>query len=224
MITAVAAELADAIRTQAVQAGADSPHVRGSDWRMATVQTVGADGTITTTDGVIARRLETYSQPTVGDVVVITGSGVGSWLCWGRMGADAATGAWVSYTPSWTASTTNPTLGNGTVVGRYALAGKVCHVTIRLIPGSTTTFGTGTYLFGVPFTAASANVEYMGVARLTAGSTFIGQVDLGAGGALMNATFPSQSNPGIAANMSTVAPATFASGHTLRMSLTYEIA
>lgn len=224
MITAAAADLADAIRTQAVQAGAQSPQVRGADWRMATVQTVGSDGTITTTDGVIARRLETYSQPTVGDVVIITGSSAGSWVCWGRLGTDAATGAWASYTPSWTASTTNPVLGNGTLIGVYTVWGKTCHAAIRLIPGSTTTFGSGTYLFGVPLTAASVGVEFMGVARLTAGSTFIGQVDLGAGGSAMNATFPSQSTPGIAANMSTVAPATFASGHTLRMSLTYEIA
>ena len=224
MIASVAANLADAIRKQAVQAGADSPEVRGADWRMATVATVGGDGTITTTDGVIARRLETYTQPTVGDVVVITGSGAGSWVCWGRMGADAATGAWVPYTPSWTASTTNPVLGNGTLVGVYAVSGKTCHAAIRLIPGSTTTFGSGTYLFGVPFTAASVGVEFLGVARLTAGSTFIGQVDLGAGGGAMNATFPSQSTPGIAANMSNTLPATFASAHVLRMTLTYQIA
>lgn len=221
---AAAADLADAIRAQAVQAGAESPQVRGADWRMGTVQTVGSDGTVTTTDGVIARRLEAYTQPAVGDVVIITGSSAGSWVCWGRMGTDSGTGAWASYTPAWTGATTNPVLGNGTLVGRYAVTGKTCHVAIRLIPGSTTTFGSGTYLFGVPLTAVSGGVEYLGVARLTAGSTYIGQVDLGAGGSSMNATFPSQSNPGIAANMSQIAPATFASGHTLRMVLTYEIA
>ena len=30
-------------------------------------------------------------------------------------------GAWINYTPTWTASTTNPVIGNGTIEGRYAL-------------------------------------------------------------------------------------------------------
>jgi hypothetical protein len=40
----------------------------------------------------------------------------------------------------------------------------------------------------------------------------------------MNATFPASATPATAANMSPTAPATLASGHILRLSLTYQIA
>ncbi|MFF7023063.1 hypothetical protein ACFY97_18920 [Streptomyces klenkii] len=79
------ADLADAIRRQAVQAGAETPAVRGADWRLATVQTVNSDGTVVTTDGITARRLETYRAPAASDVIVITVSGSGNWITAGRM-------------------------------------------------------------------------------------------------------------------------------------------
>ncbi|MCD9196083.1 hypothetical protein [Streptomyces albireticuli] len=79
------ADLADAIRRQAVQAGAETPAVRGADWRLATVATVNTDGTIITTDGITARRLETYRAPAVNDVIVVTVSGNGNWIAAGRM-------------------------------------------------------------------------------------------------------------------------------------------
>lgn len=62
----------------------NTPAVRGSDWRSATVATVNSDGTITTTDGIPARRDETYTSPTVGDLVYITRSGSGNWRATGR--------------------------------------------------------------------------------------------------------------------------------------------
>ena len=64
-------------------------------------------------------------------------------------------GAWTAYTPTWTGNTTNPALGNGTIVGAYAQIGKVVNFRILLTMGSTTTFGTGFYSFGVPVTAAA---------------------------------------------------------------------
>jgi hypothetical protein len=51
---------------------------------MATVATVGADGTVTTTDGIPVRRQETYISPAVGDLIYLTQSGSGDWLAWGR--------------------------------------------------------------------------------------------------------------------------------------------
>ncbi|MCP3820057.1 hypothetical protein NLX86_18750 [Streptomyces sp. A3M-1-3] len=217
------ADIADAIRAQAVAAGMDTPAVRGADWRQAIVQTVGSDGTVTTTDGVIARRLETYQNAAVNDRIVITLSGSGNWLAVGRM-LTTGDPAWATYTPSWLGSTTNPSIGNGTLTGRYTLIGKTCHAAVIVIPGSTTAFGSGTYTFGVPFMSADDAVAYLGVARLTSGSTYIGQVNLGAGGTVANATFPASTTDTRGANMSQIAPATFANGNILRMSLTYQIA
>jgi hypothetical protein len=70
-------------------------------------------------------------------------------------------GTWTSYTPAWTASTTNPVLGNGTLVGRYSKVGKMVDFAIQLTAGSTTTFGSGQWSFSLPFTVAS-NLDMIG--------------------------------------------------------------
>lgn len=55
-----------------------------------------------------------------------------------------------SYTPTWTGGVTNPTLGNGTLIGRYVLLDKIAIVLINLTFGSTTTLGSGSYAFSLP--------------------------------------------------------------------------
>lgn len=69
-----------------------------------------------------------------------------------KIGTDSSF-AWTSYTPAWTATTTNPVLNNGTIVSAYSQIGKVVNFRIRLVMGSTTTFGSGTYTFSLPTTA-----------------------------------------------------------------------
>lgn len=138
------------------------------------------------------------------------------------------TGAWQSYTPAWTASGTNPTLGSGSITGRYMRIGKTVHVSITIAGGSGTTPGTGTYLFGLPFTSANHGVGYVGAARFTNTSpstvVYIGQVTLGANSAVMNATFPVAATPATASNMTAAVPAATSSTTTLTMSLTYQTA
>lgn len=216
-------EVAAALRRRAVQAAVAEPAARGGDWRLAVVATVGASGTVTTTDGIVARRLESYLNPQVGDLIRIDISSLGDWTAPGRTATTDVRG-WTSYTPTWTAGTTNPTVGNAVRAGRYQRFEKTCHVAIRLVPGGTTVFGSGAYLFGLPFPTADDVAEYVGSARLTAGSTYIGQCFAGAGATEMNVTFPASATPATAANMTQAAPATFASGHILRLSLTYQIA
>ena len=96
--------LADAIRGEAVRSGAADPAVCGGDWRLALVATVGSDGTITTDDGIVARRLESYRTPAVGDTIRISVSSAGGWTADGRLGQG--TGGWVSISLSagWTAN------------------------------------------------------------------------------------------------------------------------
>lgn len=64
---------------------------------------------------------------------------------------------WSTYTPAWTASGTAPSLGNGTISGRYAQVRKLVFCTGILTMGSTTTFGTGVWSVSLPVTAATAN-------------------------------------------------------------------
>ena len=61
--------------------------------------------------------------------------------------------AFTSFTPAWTATTTNPVIGNGTLTGAYTRVNKLVFAQYTLIPGSTTTFGTGDYRFSFPVTA-----------------------------------------------------------------------
>lgn len=61
-----------------------------------------------------------------------------------------------AYTPAWTASTSNPTLGDGTLQGRYIQVGKLVVVFISFVFGSTTSFGVGNHYISLPFEAQSS--------------------------------------------------------------------
>ncbi|MFF3324977.1 hypothetical protein [Streptomyces sp. NPDC002889] len=95
----VARALADAMRQETVRVGSGTATVRGGDGRLAVVGTVGTDGTITTTDGIIARRLEMYRNPVVGDVIVLSVFSSGAWVAVGRQAQPAASD-WTTYTPT----------------------------------------------------------------------------------------------------------------------------
>jgi hypothetical protein len=132
-------------------------------------------------------------------------------------------GAWTPYTPAWTAST-NPAIGNGTITGRYMKIGRNVLCQIILTTGSTTTYGSGQYAFGLPFALASSGLDSLGTTRLTAGATYIGQCLAASGASVCSAAFPNSGSPATGANMTPTAPATLASGHILRLSLSYESA
>ena len=133
-------------------------------------------------------------------------------------------GAWTSYTPAWTAATTNPVLGNGTSLGRYMKIGRTVLAGFTLTTGGTTTYGSGAYSFSLPAAAASSGVDTIGGARATAGSTYIGQLLLASGGSTVNATFPTAATPANASNMTPTTPATLAAGHIVRGTIAYEAA
>jgi hypothetical protein len=60
---------------------------------------------------------------------------------------------WTAYTPAWTATTTNPVLGNGSLVAAYKRAdeaSRLVYLRLRLVAGSSTSFGTGFWRFSLP--------------------------------------------------------------------------
>ncbi len=69
-------------------------------------------------------------------------------------------GEWTDYTPTWTATTTNPTIGNGTIVGRYSRIQNLILVQFNITFGSTTAKGSGQYRISVPVTAAATLSPY----------------------------------------------------------------
>lgn len=96
---AVHRDLAWALKQHAVRAGERTPSVRGSDWRLATVTAVNGDGTVDA-DGIPAiRRLETYRNPAVGDLIVIEQASTGSWITPGRTAAVTDT-QFTTFTPT----------------------------------------------------------------------------------------------------------------------------
>jgi hypothetical protein len=131
--------------------------------------------------------------------------------------------AWTTYTPTWTAATTNPVVGNAVIAGRYLKVGRKCIVDLRIQMGSTTTYGSGAYSFSVPFTAAGS-VDYLGGARLAAADTWIGQTVLSGGGSAFNCVFPTSSADSRAATMTPTVPQTLANTHILRAQLEYQTA
>lgn len=79
---------------------------------------------------------------------------------------------WTSFTPTWTASTTNPTVGNGSLQGFYMQAGKLVHFRIRVTFGSTSTVGSGTYFWTLPVSSVSTHIAVaQAFIRNSAGST-----------------------------------------------------
>ena len=67
--------------------------------------------------------------------------------------------SWYPYDPEWSCETTAPSIGNGSLIGRYILYGKLCYFKVKLVAGSTTTFGTGDWIFSLPVPASS--VDYI---------------------------------------------------------------
>lgn len=63
---------------------------------------------------------------------------------------DAIYAPWTYYTPTWTASTTAPFLGNGTLVGAYMQIEKTVFLRLRLQLGSSSTPGSGSWSLGLP--------------------------------------------------------------------------
>lgn len=139
-------------------------------------------------------------------------------------GTNFNVGAWTTYTPTWQANTTNPVLGNGTLVGRYQRVGRTILLHINLIPGSTTTFGSGGYFFNLPFTSANVGASYVGSAHALITNRWNGQCLVSPNAGTTSAYFPTSSANNIAAQMGPGAPETFASGHQLRMTVAYEAA
>lgn len=77
---------------------------------------------------------------------------------------DAIGDPWNTYSPSWTATTTNPSIGNGTISGRYVELGQLVIFSITLTAGSTTSFGSGTWALTLPATTVELPRVFQGIA------------------------------------------------------------
>lgn len=135
-------------------------------------------------------------------------------------------GAWTSDTPAWTASTTNPVIGNGSINGRYLKVGRTVHRVIDLLTGSTTTYGSGTYAFSMPVAAGSA-VNQVGNAQAVGGSSrYAGNILLSPSASTAACYFPDSGLVPVSrlSTMSPTIPFTWAAAFQMRALITYEAA
>lgn len=68
-------------------------------------------------------------------------------------------GGWESFTPAWDAATTSPSIGNGTLTGKFLEMGGSLHVQGYLLAGTTTSAGSGQWTFGLPPGASMTNLN-----------------------------------------------------------------
>lgn len=139
-------------------------------------------------------------------------------------------GAWTAYTPTWTAATTAPVLGNGTLVGRYLKVGRTVQMTAQLTIGSSSTFGSGNLSLGLPAAAASISGGSPGlldvsVSRSVSPNFAIGKAPL-SGSATTTGTIwlPSVSTIGDWDAWTSATPYTLAAGDIVRVYGTYQAA
>lgn len=138
-------DLAAAVERKVARTGQSTPAVRGSDWHLATVTAVNADGTVDA-DGIPGiRRQAGYEGPLVGDLIRITRSGTGNWAAAGRL-VPAGGDAWTA--PTLTSPWAN--FGSGYQAARYRLYANG-DVGIEGVVGTGATSVTGTSaLFTLP--------------------------------------------------------------------------
>ena len=140
----------------------------------------------------------------------------------------SAIGQWASYTPIWTASTTNPVLGNGTLIGRYCVVGKLCTMAVKLIIGSTTTPGDGNWAFSIPLPMIAGNdtaPNYIGTAncRKSGTTTYVLAVYLAPVFSTTKTTHFVQDGTSNL-NLTPTTPFAWATGDSLTFEITYELA
>lgn len=123
-----------------------------------------------------------------------------------------------SYVPVWTGAGSNPVIGNGTIVGYVTRRGRSVMVSVSIVMGSTTTYGTGAWYVSLPY-IPSTSIGFYGSAHLVDSGTVIRVgtvVSLSDGTA--RCQFYGDSDTAV---VDSGRPFTWAVGDTLAFSLTY---
>lgn len=141
--------------------------------------------------------------------------------------ADLTPNAFNTYTPVWTATTTNPVIGNGTLAGTWGRIGRYIYGTLNMTAGSTTTYGSGLWIFSLPVAAAALPTNTaMGVGYTEdAGVTgFPGTLFLITSTTFAMRVHNSAGTYATTAGLQPTVPFTYANGDFVRVSFFYEAA
>jgi hypothetical protein len=145
----------------------------------------------------------------------------------GPTGASASDlTAWTSYTPTWTSDSSTPSIGNGSLTGRYKQIGKTVFFNLKLVYGSSTTGGAGAWMFGLPVTAYDANYQFA-ASILNNGLAWYGAIG---NGSYKNSTSyftlitQNDTATTVWGGVGQIAPFNFGTGDTMTVSGSYEVA
>lgn len=136
-------------------------------------------------------------------------------------------GAWSTYTPALTASSSNPTLGTASsATGEYIAAGKLIIGRAKIVFGSSgVAAGSGTYRISLPTPAAAVKGQlypaYLFDSSVPAACTPIAYV---AATTYLSLLYPATWPTGTATNVTNSTPWTWAANDTIEVSFCYEAA
>jgi hypothetical protein len=136
---------------------------------------------------------------------------------------------WQSYTPVWTAASTNPVLNNGTIAGKWRRVGDSVEIAVELQAGSTTTYGSGApYYISIPPGLTVADSSRLGTQNATVGIAHIRD------GGINGYTVTVTSSPGASTvylfvdntdgSWNTTSPFTFGNSDSMRLRATVPVA
>ncbi|MFD0405026.1 hypothetical protein [Kitasatospora sp. NPDC127116] len=138
----------------------------------------------------------------------------------------AAQGDYTNVTPAWTASVTNPSLGNGTLLSRWARVGRKISWMGTLILGSTSNGGTGIWSLSLPVQAASTGILQLGVADyVNAGDNeYQGETQITSGAFTAGFIVKTSATSASTGNISNTVPVAASSNTRLHWNIDYEAA
>lgn len=168
-----------------------------------------------------AARSSAIATPTEGMVAITTDTDELQYYNGSDWVAGVPFGAWTSYTPVLTASTTNPTIGSSVWDAAYCQIGKTVHVRLKLTLGAGFAVGSGAYIFSLPIAPKSGTeCTVSGLYTDTSLSNVYRVVGIIAG-SVINRSYVADGSSAFLSNISPVAPA---SSDIYRYTFSYEAA
>ena len=128
---------------------------------------------------------------------------------------------WETYTPTWTGSTTNPSVGAGFVEGKYCQLQTLIIVSGYVIPGASWAAGSGTYRVSLPIDAKGTNAPIGYASLFDASAGYIGYFGSATRQSATTAEFRIGNGVGL---WSSSVPITLAQSDQMRFTLIYEAA
>ncbi len=160
----------------------------------------------------------------------VDGSGGGTPLSAARLNNMEAgiSPTYIAYTPTWTSTGSAPAIGNAVVTARYVQIGKLVHAYGEITFGSSSTFGTGDFMFALPVSriSGSAAARAKGIVSgydNSASAALLARADMTSSVSTFIIVYGA-TYLGTATNVGATAPWTWATSDVISWDLVYEAA